>query len=128
MAGAKAGNFNELISPFLRKKILEAEQQFGAHSFEYRALTSQYIVSPEENRIYPWERRRHYEADMALTFEDKPLVGVERLYRRTILIEPSTVCAAHCRWCLRGQYPTGAMQRDDIALAARYTDAQHDRS
>ena len=30
MAGAKAGNFNELISPFLRKKILEAEQQFGA--------------------------------------------------------------------------------------------------
>jgi hypothetical protein len=64
MAGAKAGNFNELISPFLRKKILEAEQQFGAHSPEYRALTSQYIVSPEENRIYPWERRRHYEADM----------------------------------------------------------------
>ena len=40
MAGAKAGNFNELISPFLRKKILEAEQQFGAHSPEYRALTS----------------------------------------------------------------------------------------
>jgi hypothetical protein len=38
MAGAKAGNFNELISPFLRKKILEAEQQFGAHSLEYRGL------------------------------------------------------------------------------------------
>jgi lysine 2,3-aminomutase len=127
MAGAKAGNFNELISPFLRKKILEAEQQFGAHSPEYRALTSQYIVSPEENRIYPWERRRHYEADMELTFEDKPLVGVERLYRRTILIEPSTVCAAHCRWCLRGQYPTGAMQRDDIALAARYVGAPEQR-
>jgi lysine 2,3-aminomutase len=64
---------------------------------------------------------------MELTFEDKPLVGVERLYRRTILIEPSTVCAAHCRWCLRGQYPTGAMQRDDIALAARYIGAPEQR-
>jgi hypothetical protein len=49
MAGAKAGNFNELISPFLRKEILEAEQQFGAHSPEYRALTSQYIVKKTES-------------------------------------------------------------------------------
>src|SRR5690348_15443057 len=102
MAGARGGSFKELISPFLKAKIAEAERRFGINSREYRALTSQYFASPEENRILPWERRRHYEAEVQLAFEGKPLIGIERLYRRTILIEPSTVCAAHCRWCLRG--------------------------
>jgi lysine 2,3-aminomutase len=120
MAGAKAGTFRELISPFLRGKIAEAERRFGVDSREYRALTSQYVASPEEQRILPSDRRRHYEAEVQLSFENKPLIGIERLYRRTILIEPSTVCAAHCRWCLRGQYPTGTMGRDDVVLAARY--------
>jgi lysine 2,3-aminomutase len=127
MAGARDGSFKELISPFLKGKMAEAERCFGTDSREYRALACQYVESPEENRIMPWERRRHYEAEVELTFEDKPLVGIERLYRRTILIEPSTVCAAHCRWCLRGQYPTGAMGREDVVLAARYIGSPEQR-
>jgi lysine 2,3-aminomutase len=57
---------------------------------------------------------------MQISFDGRPLVGIERLYRRTILIEPTTVCAAHCRWCLRGQYPVQTMTEDDIVHAARY--------
>jgi lysine 2,3-aminomutase len=127
MAGARGGAFKELVSPFLKGKMAEAECRFGTNSREYRALASQYVASPEENRIQPWERRRHYEAEVQLTFEGKPLIGIERLYRRTILIEPSTVCAAHCRWCLRGQYPTGAMAREDVVLAARYIGSSEQR-
>lgn len=120
MAGAKSGKFRELISPFLRAKMSEAEDAFGPDSPEFRGLSRQYLASPLESYIRPEERRRHYECEMELSFEGRPLVGVERLYRRTILIEPTTVCAAHCRWCLRGQYPVKTMTRDDIVHAARF--------
>lgn len=120
MAGTKTGEFRELISPFLKTKIASAAQQFGIHSREVRALTRQYAKDPREHVIQANERRRHYEAVMDLTFEGRALVGVERLYRRTVLIEPTTVCAAHCRWCLRGQYPVQTMTEEEIVHAARY--------
>ena len=120
MAGARNSNFIELVSPFLRDKIALAERQFGTESREHRALTSQYLFDEREEIILPDERRRHYESEVSVFFDNKPVVGVERLYRRTALIEPTTVCAAHCRWCLRGQYPIRTMTEDEIALASRY--------
>ena len=120
MAGTKTGDFRELVSPFLKTKLAAAAQQHGHYSSELRALTLQYLKSAQEDVIEPNERRRHYESEVDLTFEGRPLVGVERLYRRTALSEPTTVCAAHCRWCLRGQYPIKSMTEDDIIHAARY--------
>lgn len=120
MAGTKTGEFKELISPFLKSKIASAAQQFGPHSREVRALTRQYVKDPLEDVVQANARRRHYESEATFSFDGRPLVGVERLYRRTVLIEPSTVCAAHCRWCLRGQYPIKTMTEDDIVHAARY--------
>jgi len=120
MAGTKNSNFVELISPFLRKKIAEAEAAYGADSVEVQALTRQYIYDAREKQIHDNERRRHYESEVLVYFENRPIVGVERLYRRTILIEPTTVCAAHCRWCLRGQYPVKTMTEDEIVHATRY--------
>ncbi|MCG8355200.1 MAG: radical SAM protein [Kiloniellales bacterium] len=127
MAGAKDGNFKELISPFLKAKIAEAEATWGAESAQVLALTRQYVKDPLENLVRPIERRRHYESEVSLEYLGRKLVGVERLYRRTILIEPSTVCAAHCRWCLRGQYPVQTMTRDDIVHAARYIGSEAQR-
>jgi len=120
MAGTKTGDFKELISPFLKTKLAAAAQQHGHYSKELRALTLQYLKSDKEDIIKPNERRRHYESEVEIKFDGRPLIGVERLYRRTALIEPTTVCAAHCRWCLRGQYPISSMTEDDIILAARY--------
>lgn len=121
MAGTKSGGaFAELISPFLHKKIEEAAETFGPESHQVRALTLQYFKSPQENVIRSQERRRHYESEVQITFNGRTLIGVERLYRRTILIEPTTACAAHCRWCLRGQYPVKTMSKEDITAAARY--------
>lgn len=120
MAGAKSGQFRELVSPFLRENMRDTEREFGENSKNYQALARQYFFDQAEEQIEAVERRRHYESEMPLEFEGRALVGVERLYRRTILIEPTTVCAAHCRWCLRGQYPVKTMKREDIEHAARY--------
>ena len=124
MAGTKSGDFRELISPFLRAKIAEAEETWGKESRQVRALVRQYVKDPLENLVRPIERRRHYESEVTIEYEGRPVIGVERLYRRTILIEPTTVCAAHCRWCLRGQYPVQTMTRDDITHAARYAGSE----
>jgi lysine 2,3-aminomutase len=120
MAGAKGGEFRQLLSPYLAAKLGELEEREGVAAPEYLAIARQYLKSPLENLIRPESRRRHYESEVELLFDGVPLVGVERLYRHTILIEPSTVCAAHCRWCLRGQYPVRTMSRDDVIRAARY--------
>lgn len=120
MAGTKTGDFIELITPFLRRKMSELEQQYGMGSREWRAIALQYVKNPLEAAISPQERRRHYESEITIQFHGKPLAGVERLYRRTVLLEPTTVCAAHCRWCLRGQYPVKTLNEDEIVRAAHY--------
>jgi lysine 2,3-aminomutase len=120
MAGTKTGDFIELITPFLRRKMSELELRHGLNSPEWRAIALQYVKNPVEAAISPQERRRHYESEINLTFRGKPLAGVERLYRRTVLLEPTTVCAAHCRWCLRGQYPVKTLSEEEIVNAARY--------
>ncbi len=120
MAGSKTGEFVELISPFLRRKMAEVEARLGPDSAALRALTLQYVKSPLEDAIAPRERRRHYESELTLTHRGETLKGVERLYRRTVLLEPTTVCAAHCRWCLRGQYPVKTLTEGEIVNAARY--------
>lgn len=120
MAGLKNGEFKELISPFLREKIAEAEEKYGPESKELQAITKQYFYDPREKIVDPRHNRRHYEAEMPLTFEGKPVIGLERLYRRSIAMEPSLVCAAHCRWCLRGLYPFSTMKKEDITHSTRY--------
>lgn len=121
MAGTRnPDNFRELVSPFLRSRIADAEHLYGSDSIEVHALTMQYYKDARENEFRDNERRRHYESEVIWEFEGRPLKGVERLYRRTILIEPTTACAAHCRWCLRGQYPINTMSKEDITHATRY--------
>lgn len=120
MAGTKTGDFIELITPFLRRKMSELEQEHGMNSPQWRVIALQYVKNPLEAAISPQERRRHYESEITLHFGGKPLAGVERLYRKTVLLEPTTVCAAHCRWCLRGQYPVKTLKEEEIVNAARY--------
>ena len=120
MAGSKTGEFVELISPFLRRKMAELEERQGPDSAALRALTLQYVRSPLEDVVTVRERRRHYESELSLAHRGQTLAGVERLYRRTVLLEPTTVCAAHCRWCLRGQYPVKTLSEQEIVNAAHY--------
>jgi len=121
MAGQRSGIFKELISPFLNEKLDELRASFGEDSPEYQAIALQYEKSEYENiEVESRQRRRHYEAEVQIVHNGEELRGVERLYRRTVLMEPTTVCAAHCRWCLRGQYDVQALTSKQILLNLEY--------
>ncbi len=124
MAGTKTGEFKEIISPYLRNLIDQNKEIYGENSAEVLALTKQYLADDKEKNIKNSDNERHYQSEINLKFEGKDLVGLERLYKRTILIEPTTVCAAHCRWCLRGQYPIKTMKYEEITLASKYIGTQ----
>ena len=130
MAGTKIKDeFKELISPFLRFKLKDLKDRFGENSREYIAIAKQYIRDPNEKLIVEnLEKGRHYQSGVKAYYDNKPLKGIERLYKRTILLEPTTVCAAHCRWCVRGQYPVETMDKDSISNATKYigTDERKD--
>ncbi|MFF3958328.1 radical SAM protein [Streptomyces sp. NPDC001890] len=116
MAGAKNGIFSEKMSPYLRRKIRELESAGSPVHF----LERQYLIDPSEKADQVHEVARHYQSELKIEFEGKELRGVERLYRRTILVEPTTICAAHCRWCIRGQYETSTLGHEDLDRIARY--------
>jgi len=120
MVGAKDFVFREKVTPFIRKQLRTLSEQYGPDSSEVRALKLQYVKSPEEDVISDSDRMRHYEATQTVQHEGVPLRGVERLYRRTILIQPTMGCAAHCRWCLRGQYPIANLREDDVVNFAKF--------
>ena len=113
MAGAKDGIFKEKLTPYLREIM-------GRGSVLNDVISRQYIIDDREKEIGKLDRRRHYEADMPVVFDGVPVVGVERLYKRTAVLELSTVCAAHCRWCLRGQYPLKTLSSSQIEHAAKF--------
>jgi hypothetical protein len=87
MAGTKNfGDFKEIISPFLRNKINSLKSIYGESSKEYNSIASQYFKSDLEVLITKDQRLRHYQSEVNIYFENKPLIGVERLYKKTILI------------------------------------------
>ena len=121
MAGSKDSKFVEKLTPYLQQKLVETSKKYGIDSNEYKAFERQYLKSKDEDEINHEDRLRHYQSEVHVHYEGKPLRGVERLYRRTILLEPTMVCAAHCRWCLRGQYPQFGLTEDEITNFAKYT-------
>lgn len=121
MAGQRKGVFRELVSPFLKGKLDELENIYGVDSKEYQGIARQYLRSDLEGVInVTRERRRHYEAEIHCEEHGVNLKGVERLYRRTALLEPTTACMAHCRWCLRGQYDIATLTPSEITAAMEY--------
>src|SRR5438034_8938078 len=120
MAGHVRGVFHEKLSPYLRQQYRSALEAPGDNAALLNVISLQYVVDAREDPVQTTERRRHYEADLAPTYNGAPVRGLERLYRRTMVLMPTLVCAAHCRWCLRGQYDITHMSADDIETAARY--------
>lgn len=120
MAGQKDGVFKELISPFLKKKYEDARKSPRYNKDTIHMIEKQYMVDERECSVEKIEKRRHYEAEIHVNFKGKLLKGVEKLYRRTILIEPTTICAAHCRWCLRGRYDILYLSNEEMVKIAQY--------
>lgn len=118
MAGKnKIGEFSEKISPFLKNKIIELRNTYGEDSEEYKAIFLQYTKLDKEYDEAVEDNNRHWEADIALEGQDH---GVERLYNKSAVIEPTMVCAAHCRYCLRANYDIFTLQDDELTRIAKF--------
>lgn len=111
-------DFPELLSPFLRQKLEEARER-GDRTVE-KVLSLQYLAGEEEQNHRANEGLRHYDADCLTTFEGVPIRGVERFYRRVMVVEPVLGCAAHCRFCLRKNYDPFRVDGEDLNRIARY--------
>lgn len=110
--------YSELLSPFLRRKLVEAEQKGDETAI--RVLSRQYVQSDCETAKVEGEGQKHYEAGVGVEFEGTSLSGIERLYERVIVVEPLLQCIAHCRHCLRRYYDPFHMSNEDLSRIARY--------
>ena len=122
-----ASTFTEIISPFINGKLEELKAAFGENSPEYQGLARQYVRSAEEDVVHDDERSRHYDAETSFQGESGEIHGLERLYRRTLVIEPTFACAAHCRYCLRANYPRHSLSEDELLEVARYSGNKDNR-
>jgi lysine 2,3-aminomutase len=124
MAGlTNQGDFSEKISPFLRKKMELLRNEQGENSGAYRALYLQYVKQGIELAEKAESNNRHWEADIKLDVSDVSanfIHGVERLYRQSIVIEPTMICAAHCRYCLRANYDIFTLSESELKNIAIY--------
>ncbi len=116
----QASHFIEKISPFLKGKLEHLEQRYGKSSNEYLGLARQYIKSELEGFQSVENNLKHYEAGLEIEIEHGELPGIERLYKRTLVIEPTLICAAHCRHCLRQNYGKHTLTEFQIRRIAEF--------
>ena len=116
--------FPEKISPFLNDKMEMIKKEKGGNSPEYKALFLQYKRLSAEDKIEAEDNKKHWEAEMAAEMEGHEIEGIERLYKRSLVIEPTLVCATHCRYCLRANYGMFTLSEDELKGVAKFCGAK----
>lgn len=113
--------FKERISSFLKTKMAEILDNKGFEAEEYQALYRQYVKTDIENNAEAENNLRHWEADLSISEETNLIThGLERLYDQSLVIEPTMACAAHCRYCLRGNYNIFTLSEEELLRIAKY--------
>lgn len=110
--------YKQKIPEYLEQLLNRIRSEFGEESSEYNAIYNQYYYSPLEDIIGEEHNLKHYEA--ALTGKGVLPRGLERLYKRQLVIDLTMVCAAHCRYCLRSNYDPVQVKRSDIEEIVTY--------
>ena len=118
--------FSVRLSGFLRRKLDELKAEQGEDSPAYLGLARQYLGSEQEQKAFDEHGIKHYEASVT-TSETEGLPGIERLYRRALVIETTLACAAHCRYCLRQNYPPHTLTEEQLLDVARYCGSPQNR-
>lgn len=119
MAGTSTGFFKEIISPYLKSLMEQTKSTYGESSKEYRALYNQYVYTPAEALPSKESNAKHYEAFVLGSDEEANSLpshpkGIERLYKRQLVVDLTMVCAAHCRYCLRAYYNPGSLTKEEM--------------
>ncbi len=110
--------FKEKISDHLRNLMERVKSEEGIDSKAYKALYNQYVYSPDEEITHNEINTKHYEA--AIQGDNNLPCGVERLYKRQLVIDLTMVCSSHCRYCLRQNYSIKQFTRSDIDKVVKY--------
>jgi len=112
--------FPEKITPFLKEKLSFLESSYGKDSNAYQGLALQYLINKQEGFESIEQNLKHYEADTDISDSDEEIPGVERLYCKSLVIEPTLVCLAHCRYCLRSNYEKHTLTEKQLIEVAKY--------
>lgn len=113
-------DFKEKISPFLKRKLEELAERYGTASSQYKGLAVQYVLDEREISACNEDNLKHYEAGVDAVTEHGHLPGLERLYKKTLVIEPTLICSAHCRYCLRQNYGKHTLTEEQLEDVAKY--------
>ncbi len=119
MAGLINNKFINKVSPHLQRLMDEQKEKYGEDSPGYIALYRQFVFTPKEEEGQQEKNLKHYEACVDHT-EGLPR-GIERLYRRQLVIDLTMLCAAHCRYCLRANYEYTQLSKTDVDDIVAYT-------
>ncbi|MDK2954754.1 MAG: lysine 2,3-aminomutase [Desulfovibrionales bacterium] len=111
----------EKITPFLKSKFEFLKTKYGEQHPYYKGLSLQYFVSDQNtDEKFVLTNLKHYEAGVHIAEEHGFIPGLERLYRRTLVIEPTLVCSAHCQFCLRQNYTQHTLSDELLVDVAKY--------
>ncbi len=116
--------FPEKIPPFLKDKMEIIRKTKGEDSGDYKGLFFQYKKLDQENIQTKEENIKHWEADLNVESGGYKLKGVERLYKRSMVIEPTMICAARCRYCLRAGYDMFTLSEAELIKVAQLCGAK----
>jgi len=119
MAGLTDGMFKSKVSEYLLTLMSDVKRKEGDNSSSYQALLHQYIYSKKEDEDQQETNLKHYEAIVDDSIDGLPR-GIERLYRRQLVIDLTMVCAAHCRYCLRANYDNIQLDKSDLDKIVEY--------
>jgi lysine 2,3-aminomutase len=116
------------MTGFLRGRLDVLRDRYGETSPQYLGLARQYLQDPREDVTTPEQHLKHYEAGVTATSGQAifPL-GLERLYRRTLVIEPTLVCLANCRYCLRSNYERHTLTEQQLVDVAKFCGSAENR-
>jgi len=119
-------SFPEKITHFLRKKMETIAAEQGVESQAFKALYVQYVQDEREDSEGEESNLKHYEAGFSV-FEGDSIPGIERFYRRSMVVEPTMVCVAHCRYCLRANYDKHTLSEKQLIEVAQLCGNEHNR-
>ena len=123
MAASLDGEFKEKISKYIINLMDKTKAQYGEDSREYKALAYQYVLDDAEKTEGNLVNLKHYESIVESTEEFKMPRGIERLYKRQLVVDITMVCAAHCRYCLRAYYDPIQITKKDCDEIVAYSGA-----
>ncbi|GIJ11073.1 radical SAM protein [Micromonospora andamanensis] len=109
------------VHKYTQELLERAKKQHGEDSGAYRGIYNQYFRMPSTGPSFG-NNTRHFDALMSSDFPK----GLERLYRRVVVIDMLSACASECVFCVRGLYDPHTLGTDQIGAIADFLKRDED--